>query len=372
VLALLSPVAYAQPQPDAFAQVNGNVKCSEFDDYVTGVSEDLHEAFKIDIDDGDLTSLPKVFYPSFGAITVHSVNYKSGSSGDIKSLNISTSFDAAGVMVKGGSGSSGGGEYLYLATGAIDKVTYTSPNAFGLKLNSGGKDKVFGISHIEICVSTSGSTGGTCDTHPSLKFDNDEVDRTNRTVSNTIRDPNGVQEYTFTLKNFNIDSIPSTYAEVPDSDDSSTSETEVTYIFDGGGVPDTEVPFTLRAPNTGDATYFVSVTNGCGNETRLDPPYTFDAPIPTTLAMEGSYPNPFRASTTIDFTLPETTPVTLNVYDVLGRRVTTLIDRDLTSGTHTVTWNGETDGGIQLSSGLYLLRLQAGQEIRTQRVSLIR
>jgi flagellar hook assembly protein FlgD len=64
--------------------------------------------------------------------------------------------------------------------------------------------------------------------------------------------------------------------------------------------------------------------------------------------------------------------VTLSVYDVLGRKVATLVDRELSSGAHTITWHGETDGGSQLSSGLYLVRLQAGQEVRTQRVTLVR
>ena len=80
-----------------------------------------------------------------------------------------------------------------------------------------------------------------------------------------------------------------------------------------------------------------------------------------------SYPNPLRQQGTVEYALPEETPVTLRVYDVLGRRVATLVSGTKEAGRHTVRL--ETG---RLASGVYFGRLQAGEQTRTQKITVVR
>lgn len=82
--------------------------------------------------------------------------------------------------------------------------------------------------------------------------------------------------------------------------------------------------------------------------------------LPRTVHLEQNYPNPFNPATTIGFTLAAESPVTLAVFDVVGRRVRTLLSGVRQAGTHQVAWDGTDDGGRQVASGVYLYRLAAG------------
>ncbi|MEZ4700752.1 MAG: FG-GAP-like repeat-containing protein [Rhodothermales bacterium] len=82
--------------------------------------------------------------------------------------------------------------------------------------------------------------------------------------------------------------------------------------------------------------------------------------LPTEFALEGNYPNPFNPTTTIRFALPEAAPVRLEVYDAMGRRIATLLDSSLEAGRHEAMWDGRTDAGVTVASGVYLYRIDAG------------
>ncbi len=88
---------------------------------------------------------------------------------------------------------------------------------------------------------------------------------------------------------------------------------------------------------------------------------------PTAYGLAPSYPNPFTGATTIPFATPADGAVNLAVYDLLGRRVATLVDEVVAAGSHEVNWTA-TD----LPSGVYFVRLTAGSFVATQRVTLMR
>ncbi len=94
--------------------------------------------------------------------------------------------------------------------------------------------------------------------------------------------------------------------------------------------------------------------------------------VPTTLQLLPNYPNPFRARTTLEFTLPERRDVRLVIYDVLGRRVRTLVDRSFDAGRHTMRWDGRNTSGQPVASGIYLGRLEVGDQRQVQRLVLVR
>jgi flagellar hook assembly protein FlgD len=70
-------------------------------------------------------------------------------------------------------------------------------------------------------------------------------------------------------------------------------------------------------------------------------------------------PNPFNASTVINFSLQEAGHVTLSVYDILGREVAKLLDGSFPPGIHSITWDARDAHGGQLASGIYFYRLTA-------------
>jgi hypothetical protein len=99
---------------------------------------------------------------------------------------------------------------------------------------------------------------------------------------------------------------------------------------------------------------------------------------PEELALEQNFPNPFRLGqqTTIRFAVPE--PVSgdarasLVVYDVLGQRVRTLVDGDVIPGEQAVTWDGVSDAGGSVPSGVYVARLESGGTDKTIRILFVR
>ena len=83
-------------------------------------------------------------------------------------------------------------------------------------------------------------------------------------------------------------------------------------------------------------------------------------------------PNPFNPSTTIKFYIPNTSDVTIRIYDMLGREVTTLINQQATAGYHVVYWNGKDSRGEAAASGVYLYRLTAGSFSETKKMNLLK
>jgi hypothetical protein len=83
-------------------------------------------------------------------------------------------------------------------------------------------------------------------------------------------------------------------------------------------------------------------------------------------------PNPFNPKTAISFTLPEAVDVRLEVFDVSGRKMATLVDRRLDAGPHSVSWDGVTDSGEQAASGVYFYKLTAGEEKTSRKMVLLK
>ena len=82
--------------------------------------------------------------------------------------------------------------------------------------------------------------------------------------------------------------------------------------------------------------------------------------MPESFDLKANYPNPFNPTTTIAFDLPEASQVTLEVYDMMGRRVATLVDGNMAAGRYQATWNAHADNGAAVASGVYIYRLRAG------------
>ena len=95
--------------------------------------------------------------------------------------------------------------------------------------------------------------------------------------------------------------------------------------------------------------------------------------LPENTELLPNFPNPFNPSTTIPFNLDEPQPVTLEIYNALGRRVALLVrGEEKAAGRHVALWNGRNDAGQSVASGLYFIRFQAGQQVQTRKTMLVR
>jgi len=93
---------------------------------------------------------------------------------------------------------------------------------------------------------------------------------------------------------------------------------------------------------------------------------------PSGYCLYQNYPNPFNPSTTVLYDLPSAAHVRLDIYNVLGQVVTTLVDRDLPTGSYSATWNGRDAQGKVVASGIYLTRMTAGDFRATTKMMLLR
>jgi hypothetical protein len=111
---------------------------------------------------------------------------------------------------------------------------------------------------------------------------------------------------------------------------------------------------TSISGSTGSVAYFddLSFGNATGIVANPNSPKTFQ--------LKQNYPNPFNPTTNISYYLPQQGFVRLNIYDINGQLIKTLVDENQIGGTHKVMWNGTNSFGKEVASGVYLYRLVSG------------
>jgi len=97
-----------------------------------------------------------------------------------------------------------------------------------------------------------------------------------------------------------------------------------------------------------------------------------DANLPEGFELAQNYPNPFNPTTTIDFSLPEAQHVTLEVVNIQGQVVRTLVDDVRNAGDHSVEWDATSDNGNRVASGVYFYRLSAGDHVASRKMTLLK
>ena len=89
--------------------------------------------------------------------------------------------------------------------------------------------------------------------------------------------------------------------------------------------------------------------------------------IPNKVVLHQNYPNPFNPTTTIEFSIPQTEFVTVKVYNIVGHEITTLINDELSTGNHSIQW----DGSHQLS-GVYFVQIESSGFVQTRKMVLLK
>ena len=93
---------------------------------------------------------------------------------------------------------------------------------------------------------------------------------------------------------------------------------------------------------------------------------------PVITELKGNYPNPFNPSTTIAFSLKDSGPVRVDIYNMSGQRVKTLINGDLPAGNHSIVWNGTDSSSRGVASGVYFFKMQAGKYTSTKKMIMMK
>jgi hypothetical protein len=97
-----------------------------------------------------------------------------------------------------------------------------------------------------------------------------------------------------------------------------------------------------------------------------------DGELPTMFALRQNSPNPFRDGTAMAFNLPTAARAKIDVYNVAGRKIATVVDRGFPAGRHSVEWNGTDSAGRHVPAGIYFYRLEAGNHTSTKKMIVLR
>ena len=123
-----------------------------------------------------------------------------------------------------------------------------------------------------------------------------------------------------------------------------------------------------RLPNGTGSWQFLSPTPGSSNLLVSIEDNTI---LPEEFSLN-AYPNPFNPATSISYTIPASSEVKLVLYDILGNEIITLVNEEKMQGTHKAIWNGKNELGVNVSSGIYLARLYANNQVKNLKLMLLK
>jgi hypothetical protein len=94
--------------------------------------------------------------------------------------------------------------------------------------------------------------------------------------------------------------------------------------------------------------------------------------IPSEYALEQNYPNPFNPTTIIHFSVPVKSFVNMRIYDILGREVKLLVNKEVIAGNHSIDWKGDNNLGSKVAAGIYIYTITAGDFVSSKKMILIK
>ncbi len=96
------------------------------------------------------------------------------------------------------------------------------------------------------------------------------------------------------------------------------------------------------------------------------------AALPTQFALENNYPNPFNPTTTIKYQLPADVRVNVTIYNIQGQVVRTLVSEDQKAGYYTIQWDGRSEAGTSVATGIYIYRINAGSFVTAKKMVMMK
>ncbi len=178
-------------------------------------------------------------------------------------------------------------------------------------------------------------------------------------VAHEFTDPTG-NFYTPTSRNASI---------YWDRDQGGFRKVDITFPYDPLYIRDQFTNPESTGPNTARAYLFGEILGAFGKPTGTA---TGAGVLPKKLVVSQNYPNPFNPSTTIKYSMPLRGQVSINVYNLRGALVTTLVDGVQDAGDHSVIWNGKDTRGASVSTGIYLYKVKTQDSEVVKKMALIK
>ena len=94
--------------------------------------------------------------------------------------------------------------------------------------------------------------------------------------------------------------------------------------------------------------------------------------IPSEFGLMQNYPNPFNPSTSISFSIPEFSMVSISIYNIHGQKIKSLVKSNMSPGYHQISWHGDDDNGISVSNGIYFYIMESSQFIHKKKMLFIK
>jgi hypothetical protein len=136
--------------------------------------------------------------------------------------------------------------------------------------------------------------------------------------------------------------------------------------MNGNGEPEVLIGIEDGADST--QSWIIMIEGNGVSKIELD----LGAKVLKSYSLRQNYPNPFNPTTTISYDIPVAEKVVLRVFDMLGREVKTLVNGDVVAGSHTAVWDGTNNSGVNVASGMYVYKLQAGKTQINKKMTLMR
>lgn len=94
--------------------------------------------------------------------------------------------------------------------------------------------------------------------------------------------------------------------------------------------------------------------------------------IPTSSMLYQNYPNPFNGQTIVKFQIGSFSKVTIEIYNILGQKVVSLLNEEKPAGDYSISWNGKNERGIKVNTSVYFIRMKAGNNTFTKKIALLK
>ena len=132
-------------------------------------------------------------------------------------------------------------------------------------------------------------------------------------------------------------------------------------INNGWDIIESELAFNyIQANIVEDGSYALFYIEDVNNE------------LPDKFELINCYPNPFNPNVNIEFSVPDEAMISVDIYDVNGNKVKTLVNKNMNPGLISLDWDGVSDSGSSVSSGVYLIQIKMNQNIVMKKITMLK
>lgn len=173
--------------------------------------------------------------------------------------------------------------------------------------------------------------------------------------------------------------IPMVGSDIPDMEAGTGSIANLEFSIDDKNLSDFVIEATSITKPSHELLFVMTKDNNVKESPVELPAITVDLAklfdsdlIPKSFNLGQNYPNPFNPTTTFVYDIPKASDVRIEIFNVLGQRVTTLVEAFKEAGSYPITWNGTSDAGTTVASGMYFYRIDTDNFSDTKKMMMLK